>query len=144
MSTGTYDADAYRREPARIRLHQGDAANVRLAVFRALAAAGVPAERADELVVAVEAGSVAGAHTWIAESSAPAGSRTAGTRAYGRSPPTCCIWPTMLPPSAAAPPSASPPSPGSPVLRLRSDRHAVVVLTLPNAGRGHSGQANST
>ncbi len=65
--------DAYGLELVRIRRYQDDAVNARLEVFRALAAAGVPAERADELVARLEAGAVAGAHTWIAESSAPDG-----------------------------------------------------------------------
>ncbi|MFH9610058.1 hypothetical protein [Streptomyces sp. NPDC017448] len=68
--------------------------NTRLKAFCALAAAGLPAGRADELVARLEAGVVAGAHTWIVESHAPtesrSGSGTAGTRVYGRSPLTCC------------------------------------------------------
>ncbi|MCB8908447.1 MULTISPECIES: hypothetical protein [unclassified Streptomyces] len=53
MSTGTYDADAYGRELARIRRHQDAAVNARLGVLRALAAAGIPSERAGGLVTAM-------------------------------------------------------------------------------------------
>ncbi|RSS37118.1 hypothetical protein [Streptomyces sp. WAC08241] len=42
-------------------------------MFRALAAAGVPSKHADELVAALEAGAVVGAHTWIVESRVPDG-----------------------------------------------------------------------
>ncbi|WP_327388879.1 hypothetical protein [Streptomyces sp. NBC_01207] len=43
-------------------------------MFQALAAVGVAPEQADEIVSKLEAGAVAGAHTWISESRAPHGS----------------------------------------------------------------------
>jgi hypothetical protein len=74
MSTEQHDADAYGKELARISRHQHEATNARSTVFQALAAVGVAPEQADELVSQLEAGAVAGAHTWISESSAPSGS----------------------------------------------------------------------
>ncbi|MFI8769545.1 hypothetical protein ACIGN6_32200 [Streptomyces sp. NPDC053792] len=74
MSTEQHDPDAYGHELARIRHHQSEATGARFTVFQALAAAGIPPEQADEIVSKLEAGAVAGAHTWISESSAPHGS----------------------------------------------------------------------
>ncbi|MFD4862919.1 hypothetical protein [Streptomyces atratus] len=59
---------------ARVGQHQSEATNARFTVFQALAAVGVAPEQADEIVSQLEAGAVAGAHTWISESSAPHGS----------------------------------------------------------------------
>ncbi len=59
---------------ARISHHQHEAAAARFTVFQALAAAGIGHEQADDIVSKLEAGAVAGAHTWISESSAPHGS----------------------------------------------------------------------
>ena len=72
--TGTQH-DAYGEELARIGRHQGEAVTARLRLFEVLAAAGVPAAEADVLVSRLEAGAVAGAHTWVSESSAPHGSQ---------------------------------------------------------------------
>ncbi|AWN32618.1 hypothetical protein [Streptomyces sp. NEAU-S7GS2] len=74
MSTEQHEADAYGQELARISHHQSEATNARFTVFQALAAVGIGDEQADEIVSQVEAGAVAGAHTWISESSAPHGS----------------------------------------------------------------------
>ncbi|WP_434598012.1 hypothetical protein [Streptomyces sp. A5-4] len=74
MSTEQHDADAYGRELARISRHQSEATAARFTVFQALAAVGIADEQANELVSRLEAGAVAGAHTWISESSAPHGS----------------------------------------------------------------------
>ncbi|MFC9249632.1 hypothetical protein ACFT7S_37985 [Streptomyces sp. NPDC057136] len=73
MSTEQHDADAYGQELARIGQHQHEATSARSVVFQALAA-GVATEQADEIVSQLEAGAIAGAHTWISESSAPHGS----------------------------------------------------------------------
>ncbi|MFJ2217806.1 hypothetical protein ACIQVO_36695 [Streptomyces sp. NPDC101062] len=69
-----YDADAYGQELARISHHQHEATAARLTVFQALAAVGIGHEQADDIVSKLEAGAVAGAHTWISESSPPHGS----------------------------------------------------------------------
>ncbi|MER6639709.1 hypothetical protein ABT285_29765 [Streptomyces microflavus] len=69
--TEQHDADAYGQELARISHHQHEATAARLTVFQALAAAGIGHEQADDIVARLEAGAVAGAHTWISESSAP-------------------------------------------------------------------------
>ncbi|WP_331735353.1 hypothetical protein OG590_40295 (plasmid) [Streptomyces goshikiensis] len=74
MSTEQHDSDAYGQELARIGHHQSEATGARFAVFQALAAVGIAPEQADEIVSKLEAGAVAGAHTWISESSAPHGS----------------------------------------------------------------------
>ncbi|GAA3154848.1 hypothetical protein ACFQ0X_43430 [Streptomyces rectiviolaceus] len=74
MSTEQHDADAYGQELARISHHQGEATAARFTVFQALAAFGIADEQADDIVSKLEAGAVAGAHTWISESSAPHGS----------------------------------------------------------------------
>ena len=74
MTAGQHDTDAYGDELARIGQHQDQATAARFTVFQALAAAGVAPEQADEFVSKLEAGTVAGAHTWISESSAPHGS----------------------------------------------------------------------
>ncbi|MFF9785605.1 hypothetical protein [Streptomyces nigrescens] len=74
MSTKQHDADAYGQELARISHHQSEATNARFTVFQALAAVGISDEQADDIVSKLEAGAVAGAHTWISESSAPHGS----------------------------------------------------------------------
>ncbi|MFI1189390.1 hypothetical protein [Streptomyces californicus] len=66
-----HDADAYGQELARIGHHQGEAAPARCTVFQALAGAGLSHEQADDIVSKIEAGAVAGAHTWISESIAP-------------------------------------------------------------------------
>ncbi|MFD4225133.1 hypothetical protein [Streptomyces griseus] len=66
-----HDADAYGQELAGISRHQHEATGARSTVFQALAAAGIGHEQADDIVAKVEAGAVAGAHTWISESSAP-------------------------------------------------------------------------
>ncbi|MFJ9188548.1 hypothetical protein ACIRQO_36540 [Streptomyces anulatus] len=68
-----YDPVAYGQELARIGLHQSRAIEGRTLVFRALAAAGIGHEQADAIVAQVQAGAVAGAHTWISESTAPHG-----------------------------------------------------------------------
>ncbi|GLF98237.1 hypothetical protein [Streptomyces yaizuensis] len=74
MSTEQHDADAYGQELARISHHQHEATTVRFTVFQALAAFGIGHEQADDIVSTLEAGAVAGAHTWISESSPPHGS----------------------------------------------------------------------
>ncbi|MGW6571975.1 hypothetical protein ACWGAN_07335 [Streptomyces sp. NPDC054945] len=74
MSTEQHDSDAYGQELARISHHQSEATNARFTVFQALAAVGITNEQADDIVSKLEAGAVAGAHTWISESSAPHGS----------------------------------------------------------------------
>ncbi|MEG8281010.1 hypothetical protein [Streptomyces sp. AHA2] len=74
MSTEQHDADAYGQEPAAISHHQHEATTARFTVFQALAAAGIGHEQADDIVAKLEAGAVAGAHTWISESSPPHGS----------------------------------------------------------------------
>ncbi|MFF0629752.1 hypothetical protein [Streptomyces sp. NPDC004296] len=66
-----HDADAYGQELARISHHQHEATSARFAVFQALAAVGIGHEQADDIVSKLEAGAVAGAHTWISESSPP-------------------------------------------------------------------------
>ncbi|MFD5935702.1 hypothetical protein [Streptomyces sp. NPDC060333] len=71
MSTEQSDSDEYGQELARIGHHQSEATGARFTVFKALAALGVTPEQADEIVSKLEAGAVAGAHTWISESSAP-------------------------------------------------------------------------
>ncbi|AYG78307.1 hypothetical protein DWB77_00414 [Streptomyces hundungensis] len=73
MSTEQYDADAYGQELARISHHQHEATDARFTVFP-WAAVGIGYEQADDIVAKLEAGAVAGAHTWISESSAPHGS----------------------------------------------------------------------
>ncbi|MET9934222.1 MULTISPECIES: hypothetical protein [unclassified Streptomyces] len=73
MSADAYAADAHGLELVRIRRHQDEAVNARLEVFRALAAAGTSAGRADELVARPEARALAGARTWTVESSASDG-----------------------------------------------------------------------
>ncbi|MFF2927133.1 hypothetical protein ACFVTP_32810 [Streptomyces celluloflavus] len=74
MSTEQHDADAYGQELARISHHQHEATAARFTVFQALAAVGIGHEQADDIVSKLEAGAVAGAHTWISESSPPHGS----------------------------------------------------------------------
>ncbi|MFE9360276.1 hypothetical protein ACFYPB_40260 [Streptomyces olivaceoviridis] len=74
MSTEQHEADAYGQELARISHHQHEATEARFTVFQALAAVGIGHEQADDIVSKLEAGAVAGAHTWISESSAPHGS----------------------------------------------------------------------
>ncbi|MBV7674089.1 hypothetical protein STHAL_32090 [Streptomyces halstedii] len=74
VSTEQHDADAYGQELARISHHQHEATGARFTVFQALAAAGFSNEQADDIVSTLEAGAVAGAHTWISESSPPHGS----------------------------------------------------------------------
>ncbi|MFB7258065.1 hypothetical protein [Streptomyces nojiriensis] len=74
MSTEQHDADAYGQELARISHHQHEATAARFTVFQALAAVGIGPEQADDIVAQLEAGAVAGAHTWISESSPPHGS----------------------------------------------------------------------
>ncbi|MFF7342052.1 hypothetical protein ACFZAT_32710 [Streptomyces sp. NPDC008163] len=71
MSTEQHDADAYGQELAAIGHHQHEATAARLTVFQALAAVGIGHEQADDIVAKLEAGAVAGAHTWISESSPP-------------------------------------------------------------------------
>lgn len=66
-----YGPVAYGQELARIGLHQSQAIESRTLVYRALAAAGIGHEQADAIVSQVQAGAVAGAHTWISESTAP-------------------------------------------------------------------------
>ncbi|MGI5518669.1 hypothetical protein [Streptomyces sp. CA-106131] len=75
MSTEQHDP--HMDELTRISWHQSDAVTARITVFEALAEAGVPAAQADQLVSQLEAGAVAGAHTWVSESSPPAGSEQA-------------------------------------------------------------------
>ncbi|KOG86797.1 hypothetical protein [Streptomyces varsoviensis] len=74
MSTEQPGADAYGQELAAISHHQHEATTARFTVFQALAAAGIGHEQADDIVAKLEAGAVAGAHTWISESSPPHGS----------------------------------------------------------------------
>ncbi|MFJ9623332.1 hypothetical protein [Streptomyces sp. NPDC101181] len=71
MSTEQHDADAYGQELAAISHHQHEATSARFTVFQALAAAGIGHEQADDIMAKLEAGAVAGAHTWISESSPP-------------------------------------------------------------------------
>ena len=71
MSTEQPGADAYGQELARISHHQSEAIEARFTVFQALAAVGIGHEQADDIVSKMEAGAVAGAHTWISESSPP-------------------------------------------------------------------------
>ncbi|MBL3808414.1 hypothetical protein ACWGSE_26825 [Streptomyces diastaticus] len=71
MSTEQHTTDAYGQELARISHHQSEATGARFTVFQALAAVGIGHEQADDIVAKMEAGAVAGAHTWISESSAP-------------------------------------------------------------------------
>ncbi|MFE3591394.1 hypothetical protein ACFXOY_28270 [Streptomyces niveus] len=71
MSTEQHDGDAYGQELARISHHQHEATAARFTVFQALAAAEIGHEQADDIVAQLEAGAVAGAHTWISESSPP-------------------------------------------------------------------------
>ncbi|WP_438453263.1 hypothetical protein [Streptomyces asiaticus] len=113
MSTEQHDA--YGEKLSRISRHQSDAVTARTTVFETLALVGVSPEEADELVAQLEAGAVAGAHTWISESSPrPVQgriSRTAGSRACERSRVICCASPTPPPPSAGEPsptPNCSP------------------------------------
>lgn len=74
VSMTQQDVDAYGQELARIGQHQSEATAARFTMFQALAAVGMTHEEADELVSKLEAGAVAGAHTWISESSPPHGS----------------------------------------------------------------------
>lgn len=74
MSTEQPGTDPYGQELARISHHQSEAVDARFTVFQALAAVGIGHEAADDIVSKLEAGAVAGAHTWISESSAPHGS----------------------------------------------------------------------
>ncbi len=74
MSTEQHNADAYGQELARINHHQHEATEARFTVLQALAAVGIGHEQADDIVPKLEAGAVAGAHTWISENSAPHGS----------------------------------------------------------------------
>ncbi|MFB7937865.1 hypothetical protein [Streptomyces sp. NPDC056049] len=76
MSTEQYDPVAYGQELAAISHHQTEATNARFVVFQALAAVGIGHEQADDIVAALEAGAVAGAHTWISESSPPHGAES--------------------------------------------------------------------
>ncbi|NED80422.1 hypothetical protein G3I76_10020 [Streptomyces sp. SID11233] len=71
MSTEQHEADAYGQELARISHYQSEAIEARFTVFQVLAAVGIGHEQADDIVAKLEAGAVAGAHTWISESSAP-------------------------------------------------------------------------
>lgn len=74
MSSEQHAVDAYGQELARISHHQREATSARFTVFQSLAAAGIGHEQADNIVAMLEAGAVAGAHTWISESSPPHGS----------------------------------------------------------------------
>ncbi|MGW0647328.1 hypothetical protein ACWD4T_00745 [Streptomyces umbrinus] len=69
MSTEQHDP--YVEELTRISQHQSDAVTARITVVEALALAGVSAAQANEPVSKLEAGAVAGAHTWISENSPP-------------------------------------------------------------------------
>ncbi|MFF7098309.1 hypothetical protein ACFY9A_38930 [Streptomyces rubradiris] len=71
MSPEQPGVDAYGQELARISHHQHEATAARFTVFQTLAAAGIGHEQADDIVAKLEAGAVAGAHTWISESSPP-------------------------------------------------------------------------
>ncbi|MFI9176171.1 hypothetical protein [Streptomyces lincolnensis] len=71
MSAEQHDMDAYGEELTRISQHQSEAVTARIAVLEALARAGVSIAQADELVSKLEAGAVAGAHTWVSENSPP-------------------------------------------------------------------------
>lgn len=62
---------------ARIGQHQSDAVTARITVFEALARAGASPAQEDELVSHLEAEAVAGAHTWVSESSPPASTEQA-------------------------------------------------------------------
>ncbi len=70
MSTEQHDA--CEEEPARIRQHQSEAMTARISVSEALTRAGVSPAQADGLVSQLEAGAVAGAHTWICREQHPA------------------------------------------------------------------------
>lgn len=67
----TEQPDPYMEELSRISQHQSEAVTARIVVFEALARAGVSRAQADELVSKLEAGAVAGAHTWVSENSPP-------------------------------------------------------------------------
>ncbi|MFF9527490.1 hypothetical protein ACF1DV_36825 [Streptomyces achromogenes] len=128
MSTEQHDADAYGQELARISNHQHEATDARFTVFQALAAAGIGHEQADDIVAKLAAGAVAGAHTWISESSprtSPSrGSRTAGSPGSATSPATYCASPTPPPPpGAGAPPQrhAAHPRPAAALPRPGAD-----------------------
>ncbi|MFJ8954280.1 hypothetical protein ACIRO1_29705 [Streptomyces sp. NPDC102381] len=71
MNTTQHDATAYAHELTRVREHQDVAVRARRRVFEALAQAGTAQAEADELIAAVEAGSMTTAHSCISESSAP-------------------------------------------------------------------------
>ncbi|MEV6133155.1 hypothetical protein AB0M05_41255 [Streptomyces violaceusniger] len=75
MSTEQHDA--YGEELSRISQHQSDAVTTRITVFEALTLAGVSPAQANELVSKLEAGAVAGAHTWVSENSPPHGAEQA-------------------------------------------------------------------
>ncbi|MGW7620825.1 hypothetical protein ACWGLG_34310 [Streptomyces antimycoticus] len=75
MSTEQHDA--YGEELSRISQHQSDAVTARITVLEALTLAGVSPAQVNELVSKLEAGAVAGAHTWISENSPPHGSEQA-------------------------------------------------------------------
>lgn len=77
--------DAYGEELARISRHQGEAVTARLRLFELLAAVGVPAAEADLLVSRLEAGAVAGAHTWVSESRASRTGQLRRTTRWDRS-----------------------------------------------------------
>ncbi|MBU3869029.1 hypothetical protein KN815_34755 [Streptomyces sp. 4503] len=75
MSTEQHDA--YGEELARISQYQSEAVTARISVLEALTLAGVSPAQVNELVSKLEAGAVAGAHTWISENSPPHGSEQA-------------------------------------------------------------------
>ncbi|MEV5350286.1 hypothetical protein [Streptomyces achromogenes] len=147
MSTVQHDADAYGQELARISNHQHEATNARFTVFQALAAAGIGHEQADDIVAKLAAGAVAGAHTWISESSprtSPSrGSRTAGSPGSATSPATYCASPTPPPPpGAGAPPQrhAAHPRPAAALpRRSRRRRTNPPGLSAAAGGEGRPG-----
>ncbi|RSO03335.1 hypothetical protein DMH18_37610 [Streptomyces sp. WAC 06783] len=71
ISTGQHDADAHDQELARNSHHQHEATTAQFTIFQTLTAVGIAEGQADGIVSKLEAGTVAGAHTWISESSAP-------------------------------------------------------------------------
>lgn len=128
----------------------------RLRLFELLAAAGVPTAEADLLIARLEAGAVAGAHTWVSESSAPHGSqqpfedgRFAGVRAVssyllriaddaaaqrGRAASSAALRTHLRRsapqvPQPAAPPAAPDPDPGD---VLAAAQRCTCALTTPD------------
>ncbi|MEU3706932.1 hypothetical protein AB0E82_32095 [Streptomyces anulatus] len=141
MSTEQPGADAYGQGLARISHHQHEATDARFMVFQALAAVGIAHEQADDIVAKLEAGAVAGAHTWISESSPPHGSEhrfedgwfagvrdvashllriadTTATAERGRAASSAMLVAHLQQPASPAPQAAPEPEPGPPAPAL--------------------------